>query len=226
MSNKLILFGLGRATDVLLYFFSHHSDFEVVAITVNRDYLAQEIYEGLPVVPFETIEEKYPPVSYRMFVVMGYADLNRARQVKIEEARNKGYEMVSYVHPNSGVPNDLVVGENCFIMNDVHIHPKVVIGDDVFIWSGSIICHHSSIGDHCWFTSGASIAGGVKIGNNGFFAINTTITNDVTIGDRCLVGANALVNKNLPDDTVVIAPSTKQYPLSSEDFLKLKNGAI
>lgn len=220
--KKLIICGTGTTADVLFYFFENHSDYQTVAFTVDKNYITADLYNGLPVVPFEEIESKYDSSSHVMFVAIGYSSLNKLRAEKIVEAKSKGYELISYIHPDSGVTNDFKYGENCFVMNNVHIHPHVKIGDNVFVWSGTILCHHSTVGNDCWFTSGVNVAGNATIGSNCFFAVNSTVTNDVTVGDRCFIGANALVSSDLEDDKVVIVAGTKVYPLSSEQFLDFK----
>ena len=221
--NKLVIFGIGKAADVIYFFFNNHSDYEVVAFTVDSKYNLSGEYNGLPVVDFESVDKHFSISDHVMFVAMGYKQLNKFRALKLTAAKEKGYEIVSFIHPDSGVPKDLILGENCFIMHNVNIHPHVKIGDNVFIWSGTILSHHSSIGNHCWFTSGVNIAGNVKIGDYCFFAINSTVTNDVSIGNECFLGANSLINKNLGSQKVMIESATKEFLLNSLDFLKMKN---
>jgi sugar O-acyltransferase (sialic acid O-acetyltransferase NeuD family) len=158
-----------------------------------------------------------------MFVCLGYHEMNALRARKVAEAKIKGYSLVSYVHPQSGVPDDFVHGENCFIMNNVMVHPFVRLGDNVFVWSGAMIGHHSVIGDHCWITSCANISGLVNIGRQCFLAVNATIGHGITIGNECFIGANALVTKCTEDNQVFIAESSKAYRLNSRAFLKMSN---
>ena len=35
-----------------------------------------ESFQGLPVVSFEDVEQKLPPIEYDMFIAVGYHDLN------------------------------------------------------------------------------------------------------------------------------------------------------
>ena len=46
-------------------------------------------------------------------------------------------------------------------------------------------------------------SGKVKIGNNVFIGMKTTILKGVTIGDNVIIGANSLVNKDVPDNVVI-----------------------
>jgi sugar O-acyltransferase (sialic acid O-acetyltransferase NeuD family) len=223
--KPIVLFGTGKIAEVLLYFLRHHSDYEVAACTVNRAFLSGDSWQGLPAVAFDEVEQLYPPSKYAMFVALGYQELNALRARTCAEAKAKGYTLVSYVHPQSGLPQDCEYGENCFIMNNVLVHPRVRLGNDVFVWSGAMIGHHSTIGDHCWLTSCANISGVVTVGRNCFFAVNATVAHNVVIGDECFIGANALVTKCAANNQVFLAENTKAFRLNSRQFLRMSNFA-
>lgn len=220
MNKEIIIFGIGKIADVIQFYMREESGLNVKAFTVDKAYITDPLFNGLPVIPFEELEKKYPPDRYSVFVALGYHDLNALREQKIKEVEAKGYEIISYIHPESGAPKDLVYGKNCFIMNNVCIHPRVVLGDDVFVWSGVMIGHHSKIGSHNWLTSATNISGNVTVGNNCFFAVNSTIGHSVYIGNEAFIGANTLVIKNLEDGKVVIKESDKPIKLNSKQFLK------
>ncbi|MEY2494823.1 MAG: hypothetical protein QOJ45_1315 [Verrucomicrobiota bacterium] len=223
--KSIVLFGTGKIAEVLFYFLRYHSDFEVAACTADRSFLPGETWQGIRAVAFEEVEQFFPPDQYGMFVALGYQELNGLRARKCSEAKAKGYSLISYVHPESGLPQDCEYGENCFIMNHVMIHPRVRLGNDVFVWSGAMIGHHSTIGDHCWLTSCANISGVVTVGKNCFFAVNATIAHNVVIGDECFIGANALVTKCTDDRQVFLAEHTKPFRLTSHQFLRMSNFA-
>jgi sugar O-acyltransferase (sialic acid O-acetyltransferase NeuD family) len=223
MSKEIIIFGIGKIADVIQYYMREDSGMTVAAFTVDEKYITEKEFNGLPVVPFENIEALYPPDKYAFFVAIGYHDLNAIRGQKVQEVTDKGYEVISYIHPNSSAPKDLVTGKNCFVMNNVCIHPRVILGDNVFVWSGTLIGHHSTIGNDAWLTSCCNIGGNVTIGNNAFLAVNATIGHSVSIGNNCFLGANTLVTKNLEDDKVVIAESSKPIKLSSSQFLRMSH---
>jgi len=221
--KPIVLFGTGKIAEVLLYFLRYHSDYEVAACTVNRAFLSGDSWQGLPAIAFEEVGQLYPPGKYEMFVALGYQELNALRARTCAEAKAKGYTLISYVHPESGLPQDCEYGENCFIMNNVLIHPRVRIGNNVFVWSGAMIGHHSTIGDHCWLTSCANISGVVTVGKSCFFAVNATVAHNVVIGDECFIGANALVTKCAENNQVFLAENTKAFRLNSHQFLRMSN---
>ncbi len=221
MSKPIVLFGTGKIAEVVHHFMVHEAGITVAAFTVDAAFVGDGNKEGLHVVDFASVEKHYPADKFDLFVALGYHEMNALRARKIAEAKAKGYALPSFIHPQSGLPKGTPIGENCFIMRDVHIHPKVTIGNDVFVWSGAIIGHHAVLGDHLWFTSGANIAGACTIGDNCFFAINSTVTHGVRIGRRCFIGANALVAKDMTDEQVVIAQSDKPIRLNTDQFLRM-----
>lgn len=223
MSKEIVIFGVGKIADVIQFYMREESGLPVKAFTVDRAYITAPEFNGLPVVAFEDIEQNYPPDKYSVFVALGYHNLNALREQKIKEVEAKGYEIISYIHPDSSAPKDLVHGKNCFIMNNVCIHPRVVLGDDVFVWSGAMIGHHSVVGNHVWFTSAANISGNVKIGNNCFFSVNCAIGHSVSIGNEVFIGASTLVIKNVEDGKVIIKESDKPIKLNSKQFLKFSS---
>ena len=223
MNKDIIIFGVGKIADVIQHYMRFESNLKVIGFTVDNEYITDKEFNGLPVIAFDDIEKQFPPEKYSLFIAVGYHDLNNVRAKKMKEAEAKGYELISYIHPNSGVPSDLVYGKNCFIMNNVCIHPRVKLGDDVFVWSGVIIGHHSTIGNHNWLTSGTNISGNVGIGNHCFFAINSTLGHSINIGNNVFVGANTLITKNIEDDKVVIKESDKPIKLTSKQFLKFSS---
>jgi sugar O-acyltransferase (sialic acid O-acetyltransferase NeuD family) len=221
MKKPIVLFGSGKIAEVLLYFFREHSDREVVACCVDRDYLPGPRWRGLPTVAFDEVVKLHPPETHEMFVALGYQEMNALRQSRCEQARALGYTLVSYVHPQAGLPKNSIHGDNCFFMDRVMVHPYVRFGSNVFVWSGAMIGHHSRIGDNCWLTSSSQIGGGVDVGDNCFLALNATVGHSINIGARCFLGANALVTQSTLDEQVFVAQNSKPLRLTSQQFFRL-----
>ena len=61
---KAVIFGIEETADVIDYYFTHDSDIEIAAFTVDGDYIHQDQHNGRPLVPFENIEKEFPPEQY------------------------------------------------------------------------------------------------------------------------------------------------------------------
>lgn len=218
MKNEIIIFGLGEQAEIAYFYFNRDSDYEVIAFTVNESYVVGKEFCGLPIVPFENIEEKYPVTEYKMFIAVGYKQLNRVRALKYREAKQKGYELVSYISSKATVLNDDDFGDNCFILEDNTIQPFVKIGNNVILWSGNHIGHHSKVCDNCFITSHVVVSGRVIIKENTFIGVNSTVRDYLTIGEDVIIGAGSLVMKDVPAQGVLISPMTKPANFTSDQI--------
>lgn len=199
--RKLVIFGLKNLAEIVHYYFTHDSDWTTVAFTVDAAYLRESTFQGLPVVPFEEVEQHYPPQEYSMFVAIGIGQLNTQRAAKVAQAQAKGYRLASFVSSRAICPPELHVGPNTMIMEKAHVMPFVTIGPDTVIWNGTILGFHSRIGAHCWLT--APILGEtVTVGDYTFIGLNATVAPYVSVGKNNIIGAGALIMKDTKDDEV------------------------
>lgn len=202
--QRLIIIGDSAFAEVAYEYFTYDSEYQVVAFSVEENYLRRDALFGLPVVPFESLESYYSPEQHSFFVAAVYTQMNNLRARLYREAKRKGYAPASYISPRAFVWRNCRIGEHCFIFEDNVIQPFVKIGDNVILWSGNHIGHHSTIGSHCFVSSHVVISGFVKIGESCFMGVNSTVANNVTIGNRCLVGAGALILGDVEDDQKVV----------------------
>jgi len=190
---KVVVFGIGQWASLAHFYLTHDSSHEVVAFTVDRDYLKTDKFQGLPVVAFDDVENLYPPEDFEMFLPISFKKMNHLRANKYHEAKSKGYRLVSYVSTKATVWPGFVPGDNCFILENSNILPFAKVGNDVFIMNGSLIGHHSVIKDHCSIAPHAVVLGCVTIEPYCFLGANSTIRDEVTIARECLIGAGALI---------------------------------
>ncbi|MEM5777470.1 MAG: acetyltransferase [Candidatus Aenigmatarchaeota archaeon] len=221
MGKKVIIFGVGSFAEVAHFYLTNDTDYKVVAFTATRDYLDKEIFCDLPVVPFEEIENIYPPNRYKMFIAIGYIKLNKVREKFYYEAKKKGYELISYISSKATYWGNIKIGDNCFILEDNTIQPFVNIGNNVIIWSGNHIGHCASIGDHCYIASHAVISGHVKIGKYCFIGVNATIRDGIEIADECVIGAGALILKNTKEKEVYRGNKAVLHPFNSSQLKRI-----
>ncbi len=219
--SKIVIFGEGKIADEAYFYLTNDSEHEVVAFTANQEYIRSEDKLGLPVIPFKEIRQKFSPVDFQMFVALGYQNLNKLRATKYEEAKGKGYKLISYISSKAGNFGNIEIGDNCFILENSSLQPCSKIGNNVTVWSNNIIGHHSTLEDHCYIAGHVSIAGHTTIGKYSFIGVNATIGHELIIGEECLVGAGARITKNAEPKSVYIEPDTNKIRLDSDAFVKM-----
>ena len=194
--SKIIVFGTKDLAQLANYYISHDTADDVVAaFTVDEKYLDKDTFEGKPVVPFETLQDRYSPDDYLFFAPMTGSDMNRNRERVYQQAKQKGYKLYSYISSKATVLTNQI-GENCFILEDNTIQPFVTIGNNVVLWSGNHIGHHSIIEDHVFFTSQVVLSGHCHVKKHSWFGVNATIRDGLTIEEGSLIAMSASVTKN------------------------------
>ena len=217
--SKVVVFGTASFAQCVQFYLTHDSPHEVVAFTVHRDRIpAGGEFSGLPVVPFEDLEQSHPPGEHAMFVAVAYARVNRLRAELCAAAREKGYELVTYVSSKATHWGDTRIGDNCFVFEDNTIQPYVTIGDDVILWSGNHVGHHSTIGDHCFITSHVVISGHCNIGAYSFIGVNATLRDGLTMGESNVIGSGALIMRDTRDHELYVPQRTKPDERRSDEI--------
>jgi len=219
MDTNLIIVGTGDFGEIADEYFAFTSEYAVVAFSVERKYLVTGRFRELPVIPFESLEDLYPPSEgYEVFVAISFSNLNRVRARLYQEAKAKGYTMASYVSPWAFVWDNVEMGEHCFIFEDNRIQPFCKVGDNVVMWSGNHIGHHTVIGNNCFIASEALISGGCEIGDNTFIGVNATIAHNIKIGEDCIIGAGAVVTWDVLPNTVLAGHKARVLTTPALDF--------
>lgn len=218
--SKVVIFGIGHYADTAYIYLTRDSSHQIVGFTADARFLTSTEKHGLPVVPFESVQSRFPPSDFEMFVAIGYQSLNRLRSQKYREALAKGYRLTSYVSSRSCNLGGVPVGDNCFILDLTVIQPAARFGNDVFVWN-ALIGHDAVLGDHSYIAGNAVISGGTTIGSHCFIGVGATIGHAITIGDWSFIGAGAVLTKSVPAHSVHIVPDTPRYRLDSAAFLRL-----
>ena len=208
---KVIVFGVLDTAELAHYYLTHDSDHEVVAFTVNRQYIEHDNFHGLPVVAFEDVETIFPPSEYKFFAPMTGRNMNRNREAIYNHAKAKGYQFISYISSRATLFGN-EIGENCFILEDNTIQPFTTIGNNVVLWSGNHIGHHGQIKDHVFFTSHVVLSGHCVVESYSFFGVNSTIRDYTTIAQGTLVGMASAIMKETEEWGVYVGNPAKKVP--------------
>lgn len=115
------------------------------------------------------------------------------------------------------------VGENCnicahtLIENDVIIGNNVTVKSGVYLWDGLVIGNDVFIGPCVTFTNDKVPRSKqypeeflkIVIENKASIGANATILPGLTLGENCMVGAGAVVTKDVPKNAVVVGNPAK-----------------
>jgi sugar O-acyltransferase (sialic acid O-acetyltransferase NeuD family) len=211
-NKKIVIFGVSDFASQVSFYLKQDSDFEIMAYTVDAEYNIEGTFLDLPVVDFEKVQEIYPPAEYGMFVAIGYHKLNSTRETKFNEAKAKGYQLISYICSRNSYWKDLEIGENCFIMEGNVFMQNVKIGNNVIFAICNKIGHDSAIDSNCFITSNVMIGGFCNIQKNSFIGMSAVIKDKTTIGEYNILGAGSIILKNTRHRSSFLTKSTPLTP--------------
>ncbi|WP_390405927.1 acyltransferase [Blautia hominis] len=102
------------------------------------------------------------------------------------------------------IGNGSEIGERCriSIANSLQIGKKVILSPNVYITD----CDHEYRNIDVPVIDQGIVQKGqrVSIGEGSYIGINAVIIGDVKIGKHCVIGANSVVTKNVPDYCVAV----------------------
>jgi sugar O-acyltransferase (sialic acid O-acetyltransferase NeuD family) len=220
---RVIVFGTSQWAELAHFYLTHDSPHEVVAFTIDRPYVDSDQFRGLPVVPFDEIDQQYPPSDYEMFIPMSFKKMNHLRAEKYQEAKARGYKLISYVSSRATTFPDFQCGDNCFIFEDNTIQPFVKLGNNIVMWSGNHIGHHSTIKDHVMITSHVVISGCCTVEEYCFFGVNATVRDETVIGHDTLIGMGVTILKDTQPFEVYKAKGAEPAGFRSDEIRSLSH---
>ena len=200
----VVVFGTGQISRLAWHRLTQDGPHRVVAFSVDAACITETSFCGLPVVPFEALNDRYPPDRVLMSIPLSYRDLSRIRIQKYNEARARGYGFVSVVASGAGIDPGVEIGENCFIYPCAIIQPFSRIGDNCLVSAGSVISHDVEIGRHCFVSAAAVVGGGASVGEQCVLALNCTVLNGLRVAPRCLIGAGAVLTADTEEDGIYV----------------------
>lgn len=220
--SSIVIFGIGRGANLATRYFLEDSPHEIVAYTVDDLYADQKEFMGRPVIPFSRIENEIPPKESKMFILLGFHEMNSLRAARFTEAKRKGYSLASYISSRILSSEKPKTGENCFILQGNVFNYDVTIGNNVVMWAANHVGDLSVIEDNVFVSSHVVLSGEVTIGANSFLGVNATVSNYVRVGARSYIGADTLiVQDTLPDSVYVAKGTPKLENIDSLRFLQV-----
>ncbi|MFE6287733.1 serine O-acetyltransferase EpsC [Streptomyces sp. NPDC057877] len=108
------------------------------------------------------------------------------------------------IHPGAAI------GRRCFIDHGmgVVIGETAVLGDDVMLY------HRVTLGGTGWWSDTTPARRHPRVGDRVVLGVGATVLGPVTVGDDTLVGAHALVLRDVPARSRVSAPASTHEPKS------------
>ena len=121
------------------------------------------------------------------------------------------------IHPNVQIGNFVSIGEGSIITAGVIITSNISIGKHVILNLQSTVGHDAKIGDFCSFMPSVNISGEVIIKDLVYIGTGAIIINQKNIGTSAIIGAGAVIIKDVPDGATVVGNPGKVIKIKPVD---------
>ena len=193
---KVIVYGNTVISKMIYYDALERSDLRIVCFTVDREYLHEGQFMGLPQIDFAEIDGLYPPADYGMLAVMSGFSCMRSREKMYLQAKSRGYRLINYISPRVDITPEVQMGENNIILGSTHIGIDGRMGNNNLIRQNVYLGHDFILGSHNFISAGSNIGGHCQIKNACYIGIGATVSNNLVVEEETLIGAGSVVIRN------------------------------
>lgn len=142
-------------------------------------------------------------------VAIGNADI---RQKLTNQLEQLGRNLVTLVHPNAVIGEQVEIGRGTVIMAGAVVNPFAHIGNGCIINTCASVDHDCIIRDFAHISVGTHVAGTCEIGERTWIGAGATVSNNISICSDCVIGAGAVVIRNIEKSgTYVGVPARRIY---------------
>lgn len=204
MKKNCIVIGAGTYGQVYKEYLQ--SEYELIAYYDDDPTLHGKLIDGIEVrgnVQDALFNEK----DCAVFVPIGN---NNVRVRILKEFERNGYEIPSFIHKDTIIHSSVKIGKAVYILPGTTIMPLTKIDDYVMISVGSNIIHHTHLGKGVFISNGCNVGANITVKENAYIGMGSTIMTGVKIiGKNSLIGAGAVVIKDVPDNAVMAGVPAK-----------------
>jgi len=119
-------------------------------------------------------------------------------------SKNSHLSYPSFIANNVIYPPHLKLGMGSIICSSAVITVNVIIGNYVVVNYNATICHDSVIEDFVSIYPSVNVSGYVHVGASSHLGVGSQILPHITIGDHSIIGAGAVVTKDVPSRCTVV----------------------
>ena len=139
-----------------------------------------------------------------VYVILGFSNPKQKCEL-IKRLKEIDFaQFVTLIHPTSWISNRVTIGTGSILYPGVLIDVDVTIGNFSLLNKVCTVGHDTHIDNYTTISPGVNIGGFNKIYEGAEFGINSCSVQKIIIGKWAVIGAGAVIIKDVPDNAVVV----------------------
>lgn len=116
---------------------------------------------------------------------------------------------VAIIHPSAQIAVNVSIGKGTVVMAGAVVNACASIGTHCIINTCAVVEHDNVLEDYVHISPNATLGGTVHIGENTHIGIGATVRNNIDICAGCIVGAGAVVVRDIREKGIYIGVPAK-----------------
>ena len=201
---KVLIIGAGGHGQVVADIFltglkNDNSQIELAGFLDDNPALHQQTFLELPVLGAVA---QLPAIAHdAVIVAVGH---NHTRQEICRTLHRQNEQFATAVHPTAVIGAGVKIGVGTMICAGVVVNPGAHIGQGVILNTACTVDHHNRLGDYVHLGPGVHLGGDVEVEEGALIGIGATVMPQRRIGAWSVVGAGAVVTRDIPAYTTVV----------------------
>lgn len=134
---------------------------------------------------------------------------------RIQETIDEG-KMVTLIHPDAVVAEDVTIGAGTVIMAGTVINPGTRIGKGCILNTCSSVDHDCKVNDYVHIAVGSHLCGTVSVGDETWIGAGATISNNVSICPNCMIGAGTVVINDIRESGTYVGNPARRIDMEQQ----------
>ena len=135
---------------------------------------------------------------------------NQLRVKFLSYAKELGYKIPNYIHPSVIISPNVSIGEGVYILLGTTIMSYTQINNYTMISMGVHLAHHTVLEEGVFLSTGCNFGASIVAHKYAYCGISSTIMTGIhELGEDCLIGAGAVVIRDVEPKAVVAGVPAK-----------------
>lgn len=208
MAKDLILIGGGGHCKAVIDI-AETAGFNIIGILDRPEEVGKQVFDYRIIGVDDDICRYVDKAEF--MITVGFIK-NPALRIKLfNKVKDAGGKLATIISPIAYVSRYATIGEGTIVMHKATICAEAKIGCNCIINTMVDVDHGAQIGNFTHLSVNVLVAGEAKIGERCFCGIGSIISNQIVIVSDVILGAGALVIKNIVESGIYIGSPSKLY---------------